>query len=189
MKRELIYRTFSNIPTLKTDRLVLRKMKVTDTDDMFEYAKLQKTTKYLTWRPHKSREYTKEYLEYLGTRYKTGDFYDWAITLDGKMIGTCGFTRFEPQNDLVEIGYVVNPEYWGQGIATEAAKKVIEFGFRVLGVHRIEAKYMAGNTASRRVMEKLGMRYEGEFTDAIKVHGEYKTVGVCSIISNNFSDK
>ncbi len=185
MKRELIYRTFSNIPTLNTERLTLRKMKVTDTDDMFEYARLQKTTRYLTWRPHKNREYTKEYLEYLGGRYKTGDFYDWAIVLDGKMIGTCGFTRFEPQNDLAEIGYVVNPAYWGQGIAVEAAREVIRFGFEVLGLHRIEAKYMVGNTPSRRVMEKLGMNFEGELADSIKVFGEYKTVGICSITGNS----
>ncbi len=187
MKRELIYRTFSNIPTLETKRLILRKIKVSDTDDMFEYASLRETTKYLTWRPHKNREYTKEYLEYLSTRYRTGDFYDWAIvTKDGgKMIGTCGFTRFEPQNDLAEIGYVINPEYHGLGYAPEAAKRVIEFGFSALGLHRIEAKYMAGNTSSRRVMEKLGMTFEGEHRDAIKIAGTYRTVGVYSLIAKN----
>lgn len=188
MKRELIYRTFSNIPVLHTDRLTLRKMKASDAADMFEYASLAQTTRYLTWRPHKNREYTKEYLEYLGTRYATGDFYDWALTLDsegGKMIGTCGFTRFDTQNDCAEIGYVLNPVYHGQGLAVEAAKEVIRFGFEVLGLHRIEAKYIVGNTASRRVMEKLGMSFEGEHKDAIKVGGAYRSIGVCSIISDS----
>ncbi len=188
MKRELIYRTFSNIPTLHTERLTLRKMKVSDTDDMFEYASLAETTRYLTWRPHKSRDYTKEYLEYLGTRYATGDFFDWAVTLNedgGKMIGTCGFTRFDLPNDSAEIGYVINPDYHGKGIAAEAAREVIRFGFEVLGLHRIEAKYMVGNTASRRVMEKLGMSFEGEHHDAIKIGGGYRTIGICSIISKH----
>ena len=188
MKRELIYRTFSNIPTLHTERLTLRRMKVSDTDDMFEYASLASTTRYLTWRPHRSREYTKEYLEYLGTRYATGDFYDWAVTVDsegGKMIGTCGFTRFDPANDSAEIGYVLNPAYHGQGITAEAATEVIRFGFEVLGLHRIEAKYMIGNDASRRVMEKLGMKFEGELCDAIKLGGNFKTIGICSIINKN----
>ena len=183
MKRELIYRTFSNIPTLYTERLTLRKMKVSDADDMFEYASLPQTTRYLTWRPHRSREYTKEYLEYLGTRYASGDFYDWAIILDGKMIGTCGFTRFDPQNDSAEIGYVLNPAYHGREIAAEAAREVIRFGFEELGLHRIEAKYMVGNAASRRVMEKLGMTFEGEHRDAIKLGGNFITIGICSIIS------
>lgn len=186
MKRELIYRTFSNIPVLRTERLTLRRMKVSDADDMFEYASLASTTRYLTWRPHRNREYTKEYLEYLGTRYATGDFYDWAVTLDsegGKMIGTCGFTRFDPPNDSAEIGYVINPAYHGQEIAVEAAKEVIRFGFEELGLHRIEAKYMIGNSASRRVMEKLGMTFEGELRDALRVGGKFITIGICSIIS------
>ena len=185
MKRELIYRTFSNIPVLHTERLTLRKMKVADADDMFEYASRPETTRYLTWRPHRSRAYTKEYLEYLGTRYATGDFYDWAVTLDGesgKMIGTCGFTRFDPQNDSAEIGYVINPAYHGHEYALEAAREVIKFGFEQLGLHRIEAKYMKGNAPSRRVMEKLGMSYEGEHVDALKLGGEFITVCVCAII-------
>ena len=186
MKRELIYRTFSNIPTLRTPRLTLRKMLVRDADDMFEYASLERTTKYLTWRPHRTREYTKEYLEYLATRYATGDFFDWAITLDGeggKMIGTCGFTRFDPANDSAEIGYVLNPAYHRRGIATEAATEVIRFGFEELGLHRIEARYMVGNLASRKVMEKVGMTFEGEFRDMIKICGSYRSVGVCSVIN------
>jgi ribosomal-protein-alanine N-acetyltransferase len=186
MKREVIYKIFSNLPIIHTERLTLRKMKVSDTDDMFEYASRRDVTRYLTWYPHRDRSYTKEYLEYLGSRYATGDFYDWAVTLDsegGKMIGTCGFTRFDPPNNCAEIGYVINPAYHHMGIATEAAAAVIRFGFRELGLHRIEARFMKGNEASLRVMERLGMTFEGELRDALCHGGTYKTVGICSIIN------
>lgn len=188
MKRETLYFTFSNMPTLTTERLVLRKLKASDAADMFEYAKLHEVTKYLTWKPHKDVYYTKQYLEYLGTRYAVGDFYDWAITLEGsgKMIGTVGFTRFDLPNNSAEIGYVLNPTYAGNGIATEAAKKILDFGFNFLKLHRIEARHMEGNDASHRVMEKLGMTEEGTFRESYYVNGSYKTVTVCSILKSDY---
>lgn len=191
MKRETLYFTFSNMPTLTTERLVLRKLKASDASDMFEYARLAEVTKYLTWKPHKDVHYTKQYLEYLGTRYAVGDFYDWAITLadSGKMIGTVGFTKFDLPNNSAEIGYVLNPEYAGKGIATEAAKKIVNFGFNFLKLHRIEARHMVGNDASHRVMEKLGMKEEGTFRESYFVGGSYRTVTVCSILANEYQMK
>ena len=96
MKRELIYKIFSRIPEIETERLVLRKMKPSDSEAMFDYAKRSDVTKYLTWYPHKSENYTRQYLEYISRHYAIGDFYDWAVVdkESKKMIGTCGFTRF-----------------------------------------------------------------------------------------------
>ncbi len=185
MKKELIYRTFSHLPELHTDRLILRKMLVSDAADMFEYARREDVTRYLTWNPHPDRLYTREYLEYIGGRYSAGMFYDWAIEYepDRKMIGTCGFTAFNCTHDSAEVGYVLNPAYWGKGIASEALARVLRFGFEKLHLHRIEAKFMNGNERSRRVMEKAGMTFEGYQRDAMRVKGLYVTVGVCSILA------
>lgn len=179
---------FSNIPILKTERLTLRKLTVSDCFDMYEYSKLSEVTEYLTWSPHPDLEYTKVYLKSLPHHYKTGSFYDWAIVLNGeeKMIGTCGFTRFDLANNSAEIGYVINPQYRGRGIAKEAATAVLEYGFSTLGLNRIEARYMAGNIASRRVMEKLGMSYEGVKRASLLVKGSYRDVGTCAILKNEF---
>jgi len=188
MKKELLYFTFSNIPKLTTERLLLRKMKVSDAADMFEYSRLRNVTKYLTWNPHPNINYTEEYLRYISTRYATGDFYDWAVTLkeNGKMIGTCGFTRFDLTNNSAEIGYVLNPAYHGKGYATEAAREVMRFGFDDLKLHRIEARHMLGNDASHKVMEKLGMTEEGTFRESYYVKREYRTVTVCAILESEY---
>ena len=124
----------------------------------------------------------------LKNHYKMGMFYDFSVVLksENKMIGTCGFTRFNLACDSAEIGYVINPDYRGKGIAAEAAKKVIEFGFANLGLNRIEARYMVGNDASRKVMEKLGMQFEGVARDAICVNGTYRDVGTCAILKKEF---
>ena len=185
MKSETVRRVFSEMPTLTTERLLLRRMTVGDCYDMYEYARDPSVTKYLTWSPHPDLEYTKEYLQYISNHYRMGDFYDWAVILrsENKMIGTCGFTRFHTANNGAEIGYVLNPAYWGRGIACEAAREVVRFGFCELGLHRIEAKYMEGNEASRRVMEKIGMSFEGIRRDEMMIKGCYRNIGVCAILN------
>jgi ribosomal-protein-alanine N-acetyltransferase len=102
------------------------------------------------------------------------------------MIGTCGFTRFDYPNDCGEIGYVLNSAYHGQGIATEVVSKIIEFGFCRLELNRIEAKYMVGNEASRRVMEKNDMTFEGIQRQRMLVKGQYRDIGVCALIKSDF---
>ncbi len=189
MKRETIHRIFSNIPELRTERLVLRKMLARDTDDMHEYAKRADVTRYLTWNPHPDRLYTRDYLEYVSTRYAAGEFFDWAVTdaVTGKMIGTCGFTRFDYVSNIGEVGYVLNPRFWGREYALEALLAVLKFGFEHLKLNRIEARHMEGNEPSRRVMEKAGMTYEGTLRSALYVRDEYKNVCIYSILRSEFS--
>ena len=191
MKKETIYRLFSHIPTLETPRLVLRAMRVSDAPDMFDYARRPGVTVYLLWTPHQNIEHTREYLTYIGQRYRTGDFFDWAIVerQSGRMIGTCGFTSFNFDADAGEIGYVLNPDFQGQGLCTEAVGRVIRFGFEDLSLHRIEARYMQGNDRSRRLMERVGMRFEGWSRDAMKVRGVYRTIGTCSMLADEYEQR
>lgn len=191
MKKETVYRIFSNIPTLKTERLSLRAMHPIDAEDMYDYARRDEVTKYLLWSSHPSIAYTKDYLRYIQNRYALGDFYDWAIIHreSRKMIGTCGFTKIDTANNCAEIGYVLNTDFRGRGLAPEAAKRLLEFGFEELGLNRIEARFMQGNDASKRVMEKIGMTFEGYHRDLVYVKGSYRTVGVCAIIRGDWERK
>ena len=163
MRKETVYRIFSHIPTLETPRLTLRGMRVSDAEDVFDYASREEVTRYLLWSPHPDIEYTRRYLTYIGQRYRTGDFFDWAMVSreTGHMIGTCGFTSFNFSADSGEIGYVLNPDCSGRGLATEAVREVIRFGFTSLYLHRQEALFLQGNDRSRRLMERVGMCFEG----------------------------
>ena len=189
------------LPTLKSKRITLRDMRISDYRDMYEYSKLPIVTKYLLWSEHPGETFTKRHLKYIRKRYATGLYYDWAIVwnqsncdtslknFEGRMIGTCGFADIDIINGCGEIGYVLNPGVWGHGIAEEAAREVMRFGFEELGLERIEARYMIGNDASRRVMEKLGMTYEGTFRSKIYVKGLYRDVGICSILKSEYFKK
>lgn len=188
MKKETVHKVFSNMPTLKSERISLRPMHPMDAEDMYDYAKREEVTRYLLWSPHENISYTKDYLRYIQGRYALGDFYDWAI-IDReirRMIGTCGFTKIDVANNAAEIGYVLHPDFWGKGYAAEAAECVLAFGFDELKLHRIEARFMQPNERSRRVMEKVGMTFEGYHKDLVFVKGAYRTVGVCAITEEDF---
>ncbi len=188
MNKHFLYNIFSRIPILETPRLILRRMKVSDAEDMFDYARRAEVTRYLLWDCHPDVQSTREYLQYVQKQYEEGEFYDWAVILreTGRMIGTAGFTSFDDDNNAAEIGYVINPDYRGIGVAPEAVGEIMKFGFLRLNLHRITARYMEGNDASRRVMEKCGMSFEGTFRSSLMVKGDYRTISVCAILRDEY---
>ena len=179
---------FDENPILEGETIILRKLTKADASDMYAYASDPQVTKYLLWQPHESFAYTKRYLDEVMRQYKAHNFFDFAIVSkeDGRMIGTCGFTRLDAINHLAEIGYVLSSQYWHRGIATEAVAMILRFAFCNLGVHRVEARYMSGNVFSRAVMEKNGMSYEGMEREAIYVKGVYQDVGKCAILRSDY---
>ena len=188
MKKETVRQIFSHIPELYTERLYLRGMRVTDAPDMFDYAKDPEVSRFLTWSPHQSLDYTKAYLTCVGRQYRTGAIFDWAVVHreSGRMIGTCGFTEFRYESNVGVIGYVLNPAFHGQGLATEAVRAVMDFGFRELGLHRIQARFMQGNDPSLRLMQRVGMSFEGYARDEMLIKGAYRTIGTCAILENEW---
>lgn len=180
---------FRDPPILYSNRLVLRKMEKSDAEDMFLYARDEEVTKYLLWSPHPSVNHTAKYLSTLAAHYRSGEFYDWAITLKGRMIGNCGFSKLDLKNRCGEIGYVLARDVWGMGIAAEAAEKLLEFGFERLRLHRIEVHYMIENEASRRVAEKIGMTFEGVLRDSLYVKGIHRSIGICSILYDEYINR
>ena len=188
MKINFVSRIFSKMPTMETERLVFRAVKRCDIDDMFEYSSNPKTCQYLLWNIHKTPKYTQDFIDLVISKYKSGEYNDWALIYkeNQKMIGTCGFTRIDKENSVVEIGYVINPDYWGMGIATEAASKVISFAFEELKVNRVEARFLFGNSASLAVTKKIGMKFEGYQREAMFVKGKFKTIGISSILRREY---
>lgn len=188
MNKNKLVKIFSRIPVIETARLKLRCLNQSDCRDMYRYACRDDVTRYLLWEPHINPEYTARYLNQLQIQYSAGEFYDWAIEFkaDNTMIGTCGFTSFDIENNRAEIGYVINPDYWGKGIASESVLAVLAFGFKTLSLNRIEARYMLGNDRSRRVMEKCGMSFEGIFRSMLFAKGSYRDIGVCSILYSDY---
>lgn len=191
MNKYKVIKYFKKIPTLKTERLVLRRLMLNDYRDMYEYSCRPEVTKYLLWHEHENPDQTYGHLDAINQCYKRGEYYDWAVTLadGGKMIGTCGFTSFDFENGRAEVGYVFNPKYWGMGIATEAVSAVVEFAFKELEANRVEAKFIEGNAASLRVSEKCGMTFEGYLRQYMLIKGSYKNIGISAITRDEFTNR
>lgn len=96
--------------------------------------------------------------------FETYGYGRWACVLKSSqaVIGFCGL-KYLPELDEVDLGYRFLPQYWGQGLATEACQASIEFAFGVLKLEQVIGLVLPENAASIRVLEKVGMSYEGEF--------------------------
>ena len=148
---------------LETKRLILRKFKIEDAQNMFDnWASNPNVTKYLTWGPHENIEITKLVINGWLKGYEEDNYYQWAIELKeiGEVIGAIDVIRKNPQKYRVELGWVIGDEFWGRGIMPEAAKEVLKYLFNE-GYKRIEAIHDVRNAKSGRVMEKIGMKHEG----------------------------
>lgn len=177
---------FRDPPVLFTQRTVLRKLERGDSAHMFIYAGDPQVSKYLLWSPHPSESYSAKYLSAAASRYRSGECFDWAVVYEGRMIGNCGFSYIDEKNSCAQIGYVLARDMWGKGLAAEAAARIVEFGFEVLGLHRIEARFMEENAASRRVAEKTGMSFEGVLRGSMLVKGRYVNIGICAVTKEDF---
>jgi ribosomal-protein-alanine N-acetyltransferase len=102
------------------------------------------------------------FLAYAEEEFRAGRSATFAVTSSpaGELCGAVGLV-ITPAHQRAEIGYWIGVPYWNQGFATEAARAAIAFGFETLRLNRIHASHFAGNTASQRVLEKVGMRHEG----------------------------
>jgi len=182
---------FNNIPELRTERTIIRKFKIADLQDMFEYCSDDEVAQYTTWNAHRNILNTEEFLHYVLRKYENNEVAPWGIEdrKSGKLIGSCGFVSWEPEHSKAELGYVLSKEYWGRGYITESVGKVIEYGFESMLLERIEAKCHPDNIGSFKVMEKVGMTYEGILRSYIYVKGKHQDVKMYSITKKEFESK
>lgn len=154
---------FGDLPVLETERLRLRKLTPDDAPDIFEYASDPEVTRYLIWSSHRTIDDCRDFITSAMDRYRKRGVAPWGIVhkADRKVIGTCDFITWWPAHARAEIGYALSRTYWGQGIMTEAVRAIIDFGFCVKELNRIQALCEVANVGSARVMEKVGMTFEG----------------------------
>ncbi|MCK9470928.1 MAG: GNAT family protein [Bacilli bacterium] len=151
-----------NLDFIETPRLILREIELIDAYDMYEYARLDNVGPTAGWQPHSSLSETKATIKLFQSKKKYGQPGVYAIILkeENKMIGTVELHTYT-KDFKAELGYTINPRYWGNGYALEASKYIIRWGFEVLGLKRIECTTFTSNQQSSRVCEKLGLTYEG----------------------------
>ena len=151
------------MPSLTSDRLVLRPFVPTDAADMELYLADAAVARNTLTIPH---PYPKggaiAFISTHAPAWAVGKGATWALTrrTDGALVGAFGLRLTRPHK-RGEIGYWIAPPEWGKGYATEASRRVIAFAFDDLALHRVEAHHFIENPASGKVMRNAGMRPEG----------------------------
>jgi [ribosomal protein S5]-alanine N-acetyltransferase len=120
-------------------------------------------------------------------RNEKGELANFAVTLrdGGDLIGAIGL-MIDQRHERAELGYWIGKPYWNKGYCTEAARAVVKFGFEKLHFHRIHASHFGHNEASGRVMQKIGMSYEGCFRQHVKKWDKFFDLKVYSILRDEF---
>ena len=146
---------------IETERLLLREITLDDKEALFRLHSDPAVQKYTGEPVVRSVEEIEKAIARRSIDYKKHGFGRWATLLkDGnKFVGWAGLL-YLPEFDEVDLGYRFLPEYWGMGIATEASRAILDYGFDVLNLKRIVAIAMKEHKASIRVMEKVGMEFE-----------------------------
>lgn len=154
---------FDPFPTLNTPRLILRALRPDDLNDLYIYASDPEIDCYTPWRHYTSMDEARTDLDEFLADYEQGGLGAFGIEhrADRRLIGIVTFSPPHPRHRRAELGYTISRPYWGHGYASEAAAELVRFAFEEMGLVRVEAVCLPENIASRRVMEKIGMQYEG----------------------------
>ncbi len=176
-------------PRIETDRLILRPFTQRDADAVMRLAGDREIADTTLNIPHPYKEGMAE--DWISTHregIESGDSLTLAITLTdtGELVGAVGLT-VQKEHSRAELGYWTGRQYWGLGYCTEAARALVEYGFDKMELNRIYASHFSGNTASGRVMEKLGMKHEGIMRQHVRKEGSYVDLVIYGITRKQYA--
>jgi ribosomal-protein-alanine N-acetyltransferase len=168
---------FSPFPEIITERLLLRKVTKEDAEELFFLRSNEDVMKYIDRPRAQSVNDAMDFLEMIDQAINNVEGISWAIALKEnptKLIGTIGYWRMKKEHYRAELGYMLNPAYWRQGIMKEAIFTLIDYGFNAMKLHSIEANINAENEASARILESTGFIKEAHFKEDYFFNGVFK---------------
>ena len=147
---------------LETERLILRRWKESDTEDLYKYASDPDVEPIAGWPAHQSLDESRDVIKNV---FNGKEAYAICLKEDGKTIGAIelklnGHTDMTERDDECELGYWLGKPFWGQGLMPEAAREILRHAFEDIGMSKVWCGYYEGNVKSKRVQEKVGFKYQ-----------------------------
>lgn len=168
-----------NFPIIKTDRLLLRQFIENDLENVFKGLSHPDIIKYYGV-SYSTLEETKEQMKFFADLEKNETGIWWAICSDDNktFYGAGGLNSLSKEHKKAEIGFWLLTDFWGQGIMTEAMPLICDYGFKQLGLHRIEGIVESDNIICKNAMKKLLFEYEGTMRDCEIKNGKYISLDI-----------
>lgn len=162
------------LPLIEAERIRLRHLESGDIDSLFEIFSDDETMHYWSSPPFQTRSEAAKLLAHIHECFTKKSLFQWGIALktDDKIIGTTTLFHLDAENRRAEIGYALDRRFWGEGYVNEALNALFEYAFENFNLHRLEADVDPRNSASIKVLERLGFQKEGYLRERWHVGGE-----------------
>jgi ribosomal-protein-alanine N-acetyltransferase len=179
---------FTPFPELLTERFLLRRTTIDDAQEFYQLRSDDRTMQYLDRNKAKDVEEVIQLITSIDSDIDAGNGIMWSIVPKGgqKIIGTIGFWRMKKEHFRSEIGYLLHPDYWRQGVMSEALHAVLRFGFEVMLLHSVEAITNPNNIPSRKLLEKAGFALEGHFREDFYFNGRFMDSTVYGLLGREY---
>ncbi|WP_316788910.1 GNAT family N-acetyltransferase [Pedobacter frigoris] len=164
------------LPDITTSRLLMREQTLSDAPALFNLRTNPEVMRYIERPRPKAVADSEAVIRSINENFHKGMNMIWAITLKEnpeQMIGNLGYWRTDLANHRAEIGYMLHPDYWRQGILSEALTAIIDFGFNTMGLHSMCANINPANDASRQLLLKHGFIKEAYFREDYYFDGKF----------------
>jgi [ribosomal protein S5]-alanine N-acetyltransferase len=178
--------SFCPFPILTTERLLLREMVPADAPGVLRLRSDKDVMKYINRPLTQTIQDAEAWIDVVTTALQKAEGITWCMAVKENpsgFVGTIGLWRLEKENYRAEIGYMLDPSVQGQGIMSEAIQKVVDYGFRQMGLHSIEGRIDPRNIASARVLEKSGFVQEAYFKENYYLDGRFADTAVYSLLT------
>jgi len=179
------------IPLLESERLLLRGFELADAADVQRLAGAREIADTTLNVPHPYEDGMAEaWIALHRPAFEAGTLAPFAITSKqtGELLGAISL-KIEREFARAELGYWIGKPYWGAGYCTEAARRLLRYGFDELDLHRIHASYVPRNPASGRVLEKIGMLREGVARQHLVKWGRFEDLVQCGLLRSEWQDR
>ncbi|MFK3938123.1 GNAT family N-acetyltransferase [Alkalihalobacillus sp. NPDC078783] len=175
---------------LQSPRLLLREFSYSDWKSIHDYAKRPEASRYQVWEPQSETDSQLFLVERVNTSLQEPRSQFAFAIINRKtstLIGSVELTIRDANHHSAELSYIIHPDYWGRGYATEAASLMLTFGFSQLNLHRIYAKCDPRNKGSERVMQKMGMVWEGRLREDLLIAEGWRDSLLYSILARDYN--
>jgi len=176
---------FTPFPVINTARTCLRRFTHADVTAFYQLRSNPVMSKYIARQPYENEEVARKFIHNINGSIDNNEVLYWVLTLQGSnmLIGTLCLWNISTEHHRAEVGYEIHPHYQGQGLIHEALSAVIDYAFKTIGLHSLEAWVHPENTASQKVLMRCNFVREALFKENVFFDGKYVDTAIYSLLA------